>query len=373
MGAPTRTVVDPTNGNDASPGANGYLTIDGVFNGASPITRDATNGDIIELHNDAAHTLSGAISLVSYGTPTDEAQLTFIGTDTSGNDHAPGTYTIIDLAGFQMINDAAIDFVSFAHIRFRATTSAAAAMTIDNSCSLIWCEYDSNSLSGNHIWWTSGSRGFMLGNVTKNDGSDSAGMDTNSSGNRFVGNFFRTGTTATTGNRAIYTGNDSIAYENIIVCKDIASGQHHVDFQSDDCIFMRNSLINTGTSPQSDGVHLGGAANADSNSAIANICTDFDGTGATAIDRNSTTNITPLMEIENAYFNNTNDENITVAQVEQRAAGEALGSSPWQGTGSADDPDDKIDYYTPNDVGNIRDGGSFIWARTPKGAVGVNR
>lgn len=106
MAAPTDYYVDPQNGNDSTGNGSSGNPWKSCQKALNTITRNATDGDQINVKAGAADVLSASLSLATYGSPTFDAPLCFRGyTTTKGDggkgqiDGNAGNFTIITNAG----------------------------------------------------------------------------------------------------------------------------------------------------------------------------------------------------------------------------------------------------------------------------------
>ena len=94
----TQYYVDPAIAADSGAGTIGDPFGDSQY-ALNNITRDATNGDQINIKAGTSEVLSGSLSLATYGTPTEGAPLVLRGYTSTAND---GGYGVIDCGGNSM-------------------------------------------------------------------------------------------------------------------------------------------------------------------------------------------------------------------------------------------------------------------------------
>lgn len=92
MGAPTNTFIDPTSGTDDTVGDRGAVgnPYKSTQFSLDNTTRDSSNGDRINIKAGGTDTLSAALSLTTYGTPTGTAPLVFQGYTSAQGDRGIG-------------------------------------------------------------------------------------------------------------------------------------------------------------------------------------------------------------------------------------------------------------------------------------------
>ena len=121
MAAPTETYVDPSIAGNSGAGTIGDPYGD-LQHALDTMTRDATNGDRINIKAGTDEILTGTISLATYGTPTLSATLTFQGYTSAAGDGGQGG---IDGNATYNIHTAAGDGIQWKDLRLHNCGSAA--------------------------------------------------------------------------------------------------------------------------------------------------------------------------------------------------------------------------------------------------------
>ena len=146
MAAPTNYYVDPSINADSGSGTVGspYGDLEYCL---EQITRDATNGDQINIKSGTAEVLELALDVVTdYGVPAEGSPLIFKGYDTAANDGGIGE---ISGGGSVSIHfDGTTDYIHFVDLHLHDSGSNV-LLKIDGNCFLINCELNGSSLSNN--------------------------------------------------------------------------------------------------------------------------------------------------------------------------------------------------------------------------------
>lgn len=91
MAAPTNYYVDPLNGNDSTGNGTSGTPWKSVQKALNTITRNASNGDQINVRDTADDVLAASLSFTTYGTPTPSAPLVVRGYTTTAGDGGRAT------------------------------------------------------------------------------------------------------------------------------------------------------------------------------------------------------------------------------------------------------------------------------------------
>lgn len=114
MAAPTNYYVDPLNGNDSTGDGTSGTPWKSVQKALNTITRNATNGDQINVKAGAADVLAASLSLSTYGTATETAPLILRGYTTTANDGGYGAISggnSVNIADFYNASKPRVYFV----------------------------------------------------------------------------------------------------------------------------------------------------------------------------------------------------------------------------------------------------------------------
>jgi len=143
MGAPSETYVDPSIAANSGTGTIGDPYGDLQY-ALDTMTRDATNGDRINIKSGTAEILTGTISLASYGGPTSTAGLIFQGYDSVAGDGGIG---VLDGNGgnFTCCTNTTAHFHK--HMRF-TNTGSAVCVRLGFYCKMVECEADNSTGGG---------------------------------------------------------------------------------------------------------------------------------------------------------------------------------------------------------------------------------
>lgn len=137
----THYYVSPASGNDTTgDGSIGtpWATVQKALN---TITRNATDGDQVNVQTGGTDTLGAALTLATYGTPTAAAPLIIRGyTSTAGD----GGIGVISGAGSYAILGGTNDYIHLVDLRL-TNVGGNVAVTLRNYCSVVNCEIDTGT------------------------------------------------------------------------------------------------------------------------------------------------------------------------------------------------------------------------------------
>ena len=152
MAAPNDYFVRPVNGSDASDGlshANAWKTIDHALDtDGGGITRDATDGDRINVNAEGDDVLSAALDIDGagrYGNPTKTAPLFIQGYTSTPQDGGIGG--ISGGGSVSVIDDTTVDSVYLIDLHLHNCGSGY-IVRLDNDCHVINCEFDNTTGNG---------------------------------------------------------------------------------------------------------------------------------------------------------------------------------------------------------------------------------
>jgi len=146
MTAPTDYYVDASLGTNTGDGTVGTpwgrATGSVVQYALDTITRDATNGDRINVKSGATDTLAAALNTTTYGSPGGTAPLIIQGYNTTQGDN-PATQPIIDgAATYAIISETATSSMHFFDVHLQNCGSVTNMIRLDNFIRIINCELD---------------------------------------------------------------------------------------------------------------------------------------------------------------------------------------------------------------------------------------
>jgi hypothetical protein len=135
----TETYVDPSIAGDSGTGTIGdpYGDVQYALN---TMTRDGTNGDRINIKAGTDEVLGAGLSLATYGTPTADAPLVFQGYTSAVGDGGIGG--ISGGGSYKIINEAAIDSVSFIDMHLHSGSAGGSLILLRNNVNVVNCEID---------------------------------------------------------------------------------------------------------------------------------------------------------------------------------------------------------------------------------------
>lgn len=341
MGAPSEYYVDPSLGSDTGDGTVG--TPWGRASGSviqyaldTGITRDATNGDRINVKAGTDDVLAANLVFTTYGTPTIAAPIIIQGYTSAAGDEGIGG---IDGDGSFGIIDTATDYVRFVDLHIH-NSGASQLMSLDNgifivNCELDGCSHNTSITCDQHLYIANcyfhdlklvegDSNTFMISSYFKNDGTSDFGT---------AANLFDRG----------WCINCIFSLDGASIAIELTNNSHAIG----------NSILSsagTGT-----GILINDASQP-GRSVVNNLIEGFSGAGGKGIDFDTSTSKYAIYT-NNAFYNNTTDEANTVADMwAYENDNESLGSSPFAKSG-ADTFANRFEYFKPLDVGNVLGGG----------------
>jgi hypothetical protein len=336
MAAPTDYFVDPSLSSDTGDGTVGTpwgrASAGTVIQYAldTGITRDATNGDRINIKSGTDEVLAATVSLATYGTPSVGAPLVFQGYTSAQGDLGVGG---IDCNSSTMFASTAIDNIYLKDLHIHNSGSAT-LVAIDTGCSAINCEFNNTSGRGLDI-----DEGLVVENCYLHDIGE-WGIFTN--GDAMIRNNYFKNDGTNDFVRAIMLGSPgSIAIHNII---SIDGGSIGIYASSGQCSILFNSVLS------SSGTGEGIRANTHSDSVQGNLVEGFSGAGGDGISFGSSTHCRGFDW--NAVYNNTTAYGTPEWIHSGGTDNETLGASPFAKSGS-DTFANRFVYFAPVDTGNV--------------------
>ncbi len=351
MTAPTDYFIDPSLGSDTGDGSIG--TPWGRASGSvlayafTQITRDATNGDRVNVKTGAYDTLTSALNFSSaYGTGSQTAPLTLQGYTSAQGDGGIGQF---DHTTYEF-GDASVDFVNLFDLELKNGTYGFHG---DNYCVVQNCEVhgfssgginldNDNTVCGCNIHSPSSANGINLNSYCHVFGNYLNGID---------------------GSYGIQCGSRTVVERNIIT--QLAAGVMGIKDLGYANSISHNSIL--GTSGTAQGMLFNNAA-VYHPTIHNNLIEGFSGAGGAGINFNSTTGYVASLAGNGYYNNTTNEENKTTGRVLIDTDNESLGASPFAKSGS-DTFANRFVYFAPVDTGNVATGAYGGGGLLSKGAV----
>lgn len=352
MAAPSETYVDPSIAADSGSGTIGdpYGDLQYALN---TMTRDATNGDRINIKAGTDEVLSAALTLTTYGTPTRNEPLIFQGYTSAAGDGGIGG--IDGNASVTMFASTSYDFVSLIDLKLHNTGSNN-VVHLDSHIKVLGCEIYDGAIG---VWMDDNS---LVHNCNFHDLTIGVFVDPGTDAEVSYC-YFKNGASIKFSS-AISANFPCKIYRNTISLDGTSDGIRFNNGNSNGGLIDHNSIFSDGGTGQAIYFNTGRATNGITN----NLIEGFSGTGGSGIDGESASGHYVLTG--NAVYNclteyaNLGDALDWPADQDN----ESLGSSPFAKSGS-DTFANRAAYFEPNDVGNVR-GGAFPTAlRLDKGAV----
>lgn len=360
MAAPTNYFVDPVAGTDDAAGGRGASTGDpwaSIQWALDHITRDATNGDQINVKSDQAvgvttttdDTLGAALDLSTYGVPVEAAPLIFRGYTSAANDGGIGG--IDGAASFACISTATDVFFVDLHIH---NSGAADITTLTGGGGVIQCELDTTTAST--LVMTSG--GMSLRNHIHTFGV--YGIDS-SAINHLIGNYISDAAATA----AINAGSTAIITNNII---SVAGATDGIRLTNDWVQVKNNSILSAGGTGQG----IIRTSNRRQQVILNNLVEGFSGGGGVGIDLGTLSENVAAFGC-NAVFNCATKYSIGGADfIANLGDNDELTGSPFAKAG-ADTFANRFAYFEPttnaSSGGTVRGGSYPVGCRIDKGAV----
>lgn len=335
MGAPSEYYVDPSLGSDTGDGTKstpwGRASGSVVQYALDTLTRDATDGDRINVKSGTDDTLAATLNLTTYGTPTVTAPVIIQGYTTDEGDGGIGG---IDGNGTYGCFTASEDYVHIRDMHIHNSGSAV-LLNLDNGCSITSCEFNNSTATipmhfdsytaifnchFHDLKEVNVGSGVVAYNYFKNDGT-----------NDFID--------------CVDCANDVAVMHNIF---SVDGATRCIRASARSTSICNNSILSasgTGTGIFEQNSNEGGAI-------INNLIEGFSGAGGEAIDFDARTANRPIYA-GNAFYNNTADETDKVAgEWIYETDNESLGASPFAKSG-ADTFANRFTYFAPVDTGNV--------------------
>ena len=306
MGAPTNYYVDPSIAGDSGSGTIGdpYGDLQYAFD---QITRDAANGDQINVKSGTDEVLSSTLDLLSYGSPDNSAPLILRGYTSAANDGGIGG---IDGNG-NLITGSGTSNVFFKDMHLH--TGSATGILRGNTLVFESCEIDNSAGYGVLV---EGAYGRILGCYIHNCGS--YGVDVEGEGITILGSYFANG--VNTFSSAIYANHyDAQVERNILT---LGGGSNGIQIGSRRNVLKLNSILSasgTGKGITSDGDHKELIV-------LSNLVEGFSGVGGIGIELSSGD---VWFYGHNAVYNNATNYSVSADVFDNLGDNETLSASPF--------------------------------------------
>jgi len=342
MGARTNYFVDPTGGSDMMGNGSSGLPWASVQWALDNITRDSTNGDQINIKAGSDDTLTSALSVATYGTPSNSAPLVLRGFTSVADDRGVGG---INCNEYAFLN-AGTPATHVIDLRIHNPGSNLLWQG-GNYCTAQSCEFDNGT--GDCLY-----KIYLVENCHIHNFSG-VGADVNHA----TGNYFVNGTydfsicldTRSTGSHFL---------RNIISVDGATRG---ISVSQDGAVLDANAIL----SSSGTGAGISLDFNREACMAVNNLIEGFSGTGGRGIDGNSMSEGWAVYG-HNAAYNNATNYADDADVVNDLGDNESLGASPFAKSGS-DTFANRATYFAAVDTGNVRGGGYPSGYNLDKGAV----
>jgi hypothetical protein len=310
----TQTYVDPAIAGNSGTGTIGdpYGDIQYAFD---TMTRDATNGDQINIKAGTDEVLAAVLTLATYGTPSTTAQLILRGYTSAANDGGIGG---IDCNAAASLQSAAWSNVSFIDLHIHNTNSSTThAVYLFENGSVINCEINNSAGDGLRI-----DRYASVENCYIHDCARYGIYSASSGGVYIAHNYLANGTKDFT--RAFYLVARGVIAEHNIISVDGTTDAVYLGFANN--IIRNNSIWCNGGS----GYGIRDLSPHGFHNIYNNIIEGFtSGTGLYLVSH-------PFMAGYNAFYNNGTDKNITGTLAYDLGNDFTLTGTPFAGAGSGD-------------------------------------
>lgn len=352
MGTPTQSYVDPSIAGDSGAGTVGDPWGDLQY-ALDQVTRDAVNGDQINIKAGTDEVLTAALDLSTYGTPTKDAPLVMRGYASTANDgdFAAGTgIGGIDGDGSYSIFSGSEQYIVWKDLHLHST-GGNAILALNSYSLLDSCELDNTT--GDGIVMATRTLG-VYRSYLHNIGT--RGVYNTDDGGAIELCYFANGTNDFT--YAIYCGHYSVRVARNIISLDGSSVGIALSYS---CAATHNSVLaSNGT-----GTGILAQSGAYANRITNNLVEGFAGVGGVGIGYGA--NEECFLGGYNACYNNT--DNISGNAIVNLGSDEdPLASSPFAKSG-ADTFANRFMYFAPVDVGSVQGGAYPSGCRLDKGAV----
>lgn len=320
----TEYYVDPGGGDDTTgdgsigtPWASLAKALSGA--GGGGITRDATNGDRINLKAGTSNVLGAALSTTSYGTPTATAPLVVQGYTSAAGDGGIG---VIDGDGSYAIwNDGAKDFIHLFDLRM-TNVGANTAVGLRDYCTIARCQIDTGT--GNQALYLRRESRVLGCYIYGNWAARALFVDSGVYAYNHI-------VTSNHGIVPYATSRPIIIVGNAI----LITSNHGNGISTGDCdaLISGNSIYKSGEAPGANyaGINLSGGGNL-RYIVFSNVVCGWSGTGNAGIK----TAQLSVMAGRNAFYNNTAATSYAVGPFANLGADVTLAALPWTDAANGD-------------------------------------
>ena len=340
MGALTNYYVDPAINANSGAGTIGDPYGDLQY-ALDTITRDATNGDQINVKAGTDEVLTGVLSFASYGTPSLTAPLVIRGYTTAANDGGRG---VIDGNGGACV--ASLRDLHLIDMEFKNGGSSN-LVTLGAQGSITDCKVSDTSGIGINA---ANSFNFVIRCEITDCGT---GIGTSSS-SRIYGCYLKAGSIR---NFTIAINNSSSAID--IIRNIISLGTSGTGISSPSSGARRNFVANNSILANGSdgfGIDIVNAARAEAAIYLNNIVEGFTGSGGASFNFRTATIPATMFEGNASYNSATHYLNMGDAEkIYNGIDNETLSASPFVKSGS-DTFANRFAYFAPVDTGNVRGG-----------------
>jgi len=314
--ARTHYYVSPASGNDTT--GNGsigtpWATTQHALN---TITRNATDGDQVNVQAGAADVLAAPLSIATYGTPTAAAPLLFRGYTSTANDGGIGE--ISGNATYSIWTTSNTDYVHFIDLKMGNCGANVVMSGLRNYCLLFRCE----------VYGNTGTNGVLLSGTTRVVGChlhDLAGNYAlySSQPSIIVGCYIDTGSVTPTAAVVLLDGVAAVLAHNVIRLR---SG--NIDgVRGAGALALHNTIV-------SDGASTGTGLFLKVNSLnLNNIVQGFSGNsgkGGSTVDKNV------MLLLANAAYNNATNYSLTLEMIVESINNDTLAGAPFVDAANGD-------------------------------------
>ncbi len=325
----TQYYVDPAINANSGTGTSGDPFGDLQY-ALNTITRDATNGDQINIKAGTAESLAAILSLATYGTPTATAPLSIRGYTTTANDGGIGE---INANGGAAIPSAII------FLRDLNIHNGGSSTLVTLGAPIINCRVANTSgtgiLSGLHI--------VMGCEIT----DCSTGINASAAGGLIYGNYFKAGGVRNFTQAINASAGPVDIIRNIF---SVGTSGNAILITAARQRIINNSILASGST--GSGITQNNQSHYNSSVIIGNVIEGFSCAGGSGINFGGTTNYSGRYA-SNAFFNNTTNVNSPgVADDLDNNDNEILASTGFAKSGS-DTFANRFVYFAPVNTGNI--------------------
>jgi len=350
MAAPTEVYCDPAIAANSGTGSIGdpYGDVQYALN---TVTRDATNGNRLNIKAGTDEVLAATLSLATYGTPSLEAPLIFRGYTSAAGDGGIGgisgaaTYKILTSTG---------DGIAFEDMHLHNSGSAV-LLELKRFNAIIGCQL--NNTSGNGLV-LSGSGFCIAENNYLHDIGGYGISVTDDIGPIVRGNYLANGSKTFTRAISLTSSAPHVCHRNIATVSGATVGIYSSTFGS---YIEHNSILSSGGT--GTGIYM---ARSLGSTVQNNLIEGFSGAGGIGIDQDSSTEEQIVLRMNGVY--NCTSAYTTLGDTLSVEDNETLGATPFAKSGS-DTFANRGTYFAAANTGNVQGGAYPTELGLDKGAV----